>query len=321
MFRKYGLPSMAVAGALLALLVVFLSQRKTPSPPILFPPPTSPYQYSIAAAGLIEASSENIALGSPFNEVIDKIFVRQGDRVKKGDPIFQLDLRAFNAAADMAAAQVEAAQVSLENARVQFSFYERLQDKRAVSEEAYEQAYYAVLEAEANVGVAKANFEVALANIERSTIRAPIDGQILQINAHVGEIAPIVPPIAPQVTWLTEANGLLVLMGAVEPLQVRIDIDEDDAWRYKKGAPATAFVRGNSTINFPMRFKRVEPYVLPKSSFTGEVIERIDTRVLQVIYEFDKEDLPIYTGLLVDVFIESEPIENFIRHEPPQQEK
>jgi HlyD family secretion protein len=321
MFRKIVLPALAFVGAALGLLVVFLSQRTLPPPPILFPPPQSPYKYSIAASGILESSSTNIVLGTPFAEIVDKVYVGAGDFVRKGDLIFQLDLRAFHAAVNLAQAQLDAALISLENARVQFSFYERLQDKRAVSEESYEQAYFSFLEAEKNAQVAKANLAIAETNLERAVIRAPIDGQILQINIHPGEIAPVVVPLLPGSTWLAQSNGALVVMGTVSPLQVRVSIDEDDEWRYKKGAAATAFVRGNSTIHFPLAFKCVEPYVLPKTSFTGVVIERIDTRVLQVLYEFDKENLPIYAGQIVDVFIETEPLETFVRHERQMQKK
>jgi HlyD family secretion protein len=315
MFRKYGLPILAIAGALLALWVVYLSQRTVPPPPILFPPPTSPYPYAIAGAGTLEASTQNISVGCPFNEVIDKIFIVEGDRVKKGDLIFQLDLRAFIAAEEIARAQLNEAIIAAENNEVQFSFYEQLQDKRAVSQEAYEQARYAWLTAEENVKIAQANLDEAKINIERATIRAPVDGEILMVNAHVGEIAPITPFIQPSSTWQTAAYGTMVLMGSTEPLQIRIDIDEEDSWRYKPGSRATAFVRGNSTINFPLEFVRVEPFIIPKSSFTGETIERVDTRVLQVLYNFKKGDLPVFAGQVLDVFIESEPLENFVRHE------
>ncbi len=315
MARKYFLPILAVLGAFLALFVVYLSSRTMPPPPILFPPPQSPYPYSIAGAGIIEASSQNISIGSPFNEVIDTIFVVEGDNVKKGDPIFQLDLRAFEAVAFIACAERNVAIVTLENAHKDFSFYKRLKDTRAVSEEAYAQAYYTYLQAEENLKLANANLEQAEVNIQRSIIKAPVDGKILQVNCHVGEIAPVVPFISPQSTWLTAANGTLVLMGTVDPMEVRIDIDESDAWRYQKGAEATAFVRGNSTINFPLQFLRIEPYIIPKSSFTGQTIERVDTRVLQVLYIFERKDLPVYAGQILDIFIKSEPIENFVRHQ------
>lgn len=48
----------------------------------------------------------------------------------------------------------------------------------------------------------------------------------------------------------------------------------------------------------------MEPYVVPKRSLTGDSSERVDTRVLQVIYEFNRPQFPIYVGQQVDVFIE-----------------
>jgi HlyD family secretion protein len=94
----------------------------------------------------------------------------------------------------------------------------------------------------------------------------------------------------------------------VEPLHVRVDIDENDAWRVRPEAPAVAFVRGNRALETPVQFVRFEPYVVPKRSLTGETTERVDTRVLQVLYRFHPGDLPVYVGQQMDVFIEAPPI-------------
>lgn len=313
MTRKYLLPFLALLGAIIGLITVYVSQKSIPPPPILFPPPTSPYAHSIAASGIIEASSQNMSIGTPFNEIITKIFVVEGNNVKAGDMLFQLDLRNFEAQFAVAQASLDLAIVELEDKKKQFSFYERLKDKNAVSEQIYQQALYAYLQAENNVKVSESNVRLAETNIQRSIVRAPIDGKILQVNIHVGEIAPIIPFISSQSTWLTAANGTLILMGNVTPLQMRVDVDEDDAWRFEEGSSATAFVRGNSHINFSMKFLRVEPYIIPKSSFTGQTIERVDTRVLQVLYNFERADLPIYAGQILDVFIESKPIQSFFK--------
>lgn len=313
MFLKYGLPILAICGALFGLVIVFVSQKTVPTPPILFPPAVSPYKNSIAGTGIIEASSQNVSIGTPFNQVITKIYVVEGDFVRKGDLLFELDLRPFQAQLAEAVAALKLAEVQLEDKKTQFSFYERLKDTKAVSEQIYQQARYAYLEAQENVKVASSEVARAQANIDLSIIRAPIDGEILQVNIHVGEIAPVVPFINAQSTWLTAANGTLILMGQVTPLQVRINIDEADAWRFRSGSPATAFVRGNRNIQFPMTYFRTEPYIVPKASFTGQTIERVDTRVLQVLYQFDKKDMPIYAGQLVDVFIESRPIEELVK--------
>ncbi len=126
------------------------------------------------------------------------------------------------------------------------------------------------------------------------TVRAPIKGEILQSKARVGEFAPAQVMTSP-----------LMVLGAVEPLAVRVDIDENDAWRVESGGRASAVLRGNTKVSFPLTFVRYEPYVVPKRSLTGESFERVDTRVLQVVYSFDKGSLPLYVGQLVDVFIES----------------
>ena len=90
-------------------------------------------------------------------------------------------------------------------------------------------------------------------------------------------------------------------------MHVRIDVDEEDAWRVFPGACAMAYVRGNSDIRFPLRFVRIDPYVIPKRTLTGENLERVDTRVLQLIYSFEQGDLPVYLGQLLDIYIEAKP--------------
>lgn len=305
-FRKWILPSLALVGALVALIVVFWSQRKLPIPPIPYPAPKSPYESAIYGAGLIEASSENIAIGTPFVEPIVEIYVVEGDKVKNGDPLLKQDTRSLEAQRETVLSQLNAARVNYENLKVQFSFYERLTDKRAVSEQSYSAAYYAMLEAFEQVQVAQNQLLQVETDIDRSTIRAPVDGEILQVNAHIGEIY---PPVSYNITQsYVNLQTAQILMGTISPLQMRIDIDEEDCWRFQKGSKATAFVRGNANIHFPMKFLRIEPYVIPKTSFTGEITERLDTRVLQVLYRFEQMDLPIYPGQLLDVYIEAAPL-------------
>ncbi len=67
------------------------------------------------------------------------------------------------------------------------------------------------------------------------------------------------------------------------------------------------YVRGNSSICFPLKFVRVEPLLVPKQSLTGSTSEQTDTRVLQVIYSFECKDLPVYVGQFIDVYIEAIP--------------
>ena len=68
---------------------------------------------------------------------------------------------------------------------------------------------------------------------------------------------------------------------------------------------AVAYLRGNRDIGCDLKFYRIEPYVIPKKSLTGDSTERVDTRVLQVLYTFEPGDKPIYVGQQMDVFIET----------------
>lgn len=316
MLRRFLLPGIAVLGAFVALLVVFWSQKKEPVASIPYAAAKSPYPHAIYGAGIIEASTENIAIGTPFIELVMEIYCVEGDQVNAGDPLLKLDTRLLEAQKETAIRQLQVAIVNDENQKTQFSFYDRLTDKRAVSQQAYESAYYAMLEAEEQVKVAEAELNQIKVDIERSTVRAPVDGEILQVNAHIGEIYPTISYNLTQP--YVNLQTALILMGTVSPLQMRIDIDEEDAWRFQKDAAATAFVRGNPSIHFPMTFVRIEPYIIPKTSLTGESIERIDTRVLQVLYRFEKKDLPIYAGQLLDVYIEALP--NPVGQLPKQKE-
>jgi len=65
-----------------------------------------------------------------------------------------------------------------------------------------------------------------------------------------------------------------------------------------------ASLRGAPDKKYPLTFVRVEPYVIPKKSLTGDNTERVDTRVLQVIYSLKIEGKPIYVGQQLDVFLD-----------------
>jgi len=84
---------------------------------------------------------------------------------------------------------------------------------------------------------------------------------------------------------------------------VRVDIDENDALRIEPTAPAVAVARGKPELRAELRFERIEPLVMPKKSLTGDVTERVDSRVLQVIYSFDRSALSVYVGQRLDVYI------------------
>ncbi len=219
-----------------------------------------------------------------------------------------------------AEARVREAQANLADAEVQVRLIESVTDKRAVREEdvqrrrlAYKASQARLAEAEAQLALlkagawapdlavarseaaqAEAQLKLAETNIERLTTRAPITGVILQDKVRLGQYAQCGPLSEP-----------LMILGSVNPLHVRADVDEEDAWRVRRGAPAAASPRGNGSLRIPLEFVRFEPYVIPKKSLTGDTTERVDTRVLQVIYRVKDQNAPLYVGQQMDVYIET----------------
>jgi HlyD family secretion protein len=305
--KRFTLPILGIVAALWAAYSVARTapRRHKTNPPV--PAPVSDFSRTVAAVGLVEANSENIAIGTPLGGVIDQIFVSVGQSVKTGDPLFVLDTRQLRA--DLAvrrsalAAQktsVRVARARLEDVQRSLDFAEGT-DKRAISVEettrrrsAVETAKAQLDEAESQVSAAEAQVRSVETEIERSMVRAPIDGEVLQVKVHLGEYAPAAVTATP-----------LILLGGSKPLNVRVDVDEHEAWRVQSGAAATAHVRGDASLKTPLHFVRFEPFVVPKKSLTGDSTERVDTRVLQVIYRIDRQDLPLFVGQQMDVFIDA----------------
>jgi multidrug resistance efflux pump len=361
-FGKYLLPLFAVGMLAFAVYHVVLAQQKPPKPPPPVEPPRSPFGRTVAGAGIVEARSQNIALGSAVPGVVLKVWSPEelglsapsnltpwetliGQHVKQGDPLFRVDDRHYKAMlafheANLASAKAQLArleqmprpeELAVSKAKaevaeaavdVQRDLVERdskLIASAATTDEQYRQhqlnlrmaqrqlsqakADLALIKAgswEADKAIARAAVKLAEAQVlqdktdlDRTIVRAPVDGVVLQVNVRPGEfVAPI-------------SNQAQVVLGTLtDHLNVRVDIDEHDIPRFLPGAPAVASLRGAPDKKYPLTFVRVEPYVIPKKSLTGDNTERVDTRVLQVIYSIKPEGKPIYVGQQLDVFLD-----------------
>ena len=294
---RYALPFLATVGFAAAIAAVVLGNEAPPAAPAPQPSAKAPYQNYVAGTGLIEASSGNIAIGTPVSGIVDAIYVKWGDWVSTGQPLFKLEARDLSAQLEVAAARVQEAQANDDKAKNLLKVGEGLTSGSGISAVDLANRRYDVGIADAAVTVAKAQADQIDVDIGRHTVRAPVDGRVLQINTHLGEFAQsgaIAPP--------------LMLFGDDKRLYIRVDVDETDAWRVQPTAPAMGYVPGNPQISTPLKFERIERYVVPKTSLTGASTERTDTRVLQVIYSFDHATLPVYIGQRMNVFIEAPPV-------------
>ena len=148
--------------------------------------------------------------------------------------------------------------------------------------------------AQARLSAAQAQAASAGTEIERLTVRAPISGEILAVNIRPGEFV------------ATQGGGNsqpFIQMGETNPLHVRVDIDENEAVRVDLGADAMVSPRGGAHQQVKARFVRAEPLVVPKRQLTNTAAERVDVRVLQVIYALPQGSDAFRVGQQIDAFI------------------
>ncbi len=298
---------LAFIGLLIGLVSAYiLGIEKKPQPPA-FNPASNPYAKGIYTQGIIESyqtNGSNINVYPEVPGVIVRIPVSEGIIVKKGAPLILIDDSIQRATVEQQKAQVALAGASLKSAEDQLDKLKKSYelDPRSVSKNDLDNAENAAKVARANVEAVQKQYELAKTLLYKYTIRAPISGVILSINSAVGSY------ISAQGTYDTYTQGfdpVLVMGGPQTYIGVRCYIDEILIHRLPESSElkATMLIRG-SDISIPLEYVRVQPYVSPKIELSNQRTERVDVRVLPVIFRFEKpKSLSLYPGQLVDVYI------------------
>lgn len=350
---------LAGAGVLFALVSAYIyGQQKPPLPPV-FSPPANPYASGIYTNGIVESyqgSGENINIYPEVAGRIAQVYAHEGDHVKAGQPLAQVDdsvqqalvaqqlhqaeaaqsqLQALKAeprkeTLDVAAAQVAQAQASVKTAD---DAYEKQQhsyriDARSVSKDALDSARDALQAAQANLEYVRRQYALIKAGawvydihnqeaqfnaleqayqsssalLRKFTLRAPADGVVLAVNTTPGSY------VSSQGAYdtYTQGYGPVVVMGTSQDyLSVRCFVDEILVARL----PAVDHLRAQMSlrgadVKIPLEFVRIQPYVTPKIQLSDQRLERVDLRVLPVIFRFRKPaNAAIYPGQQVDVYV------------------
>ena len=348
--------SLGILGGIAAAILFGIT--KPPLPPA-FNPAASPYPSAIYAEGIIESaqtSGENINVYPEVAGTVKEILVSEGQQVKAGEPLLQIDDSIQRATAEQQGSQAEAAAALLRELRAQprkenlevadaqvaaaeaalKTAQDTLQkdqaayeiDPRSVSKDALDSALNAAAVAKANLIVAKKQDDLTKAgawiydvqNQERQqhalakaaaasrallgkyTLRASRNGVVLSINTMVGSY---VSPQGGYDAYTQGADPVIVLGSLSSSLHVRCYVDEILVPRLPSGCKMKAqmSVRG-SDVKIPLEFVRVQPYVSPKIELSDQRQERVDVRVLPVIFKIARSsDTNLYPGELVDVYI------------------
>jgi HlyD family secretion protein len=140
--------------------------------------------------------------------------------------------------------------------------------------------------AAARVEAARARRDQARAVADRMVVKAPADGEILEVKFRVGEY------------YTPQGTEPLLVMGDTRVLRVRMDVDERDVSRVGIGAPAFAVADGFPGQTFKGKVVEIGHRMGRKNIRTDEPTERIDTKILEVLIQLDAPG-PLVPGLRV----------------------
>jgi len=233
---------------------------------------------------------------------------------------------------EVSKAQMEAAAANLKTSEDQLSKLRKSfeLDSKSVSRDQLDNADNAVKVAKANLETARKQYELTKAGawifdiqnqqhqyealmktyesgkalLAKYTIRAPVDGVVLAVNTAAGSF------ISTQGTYETYTQGYTPVVVMAHPelcYQVRCYIDEILIPRLPQPSQMNArmFIRGTQT-SIPLEFVRTQPYVTPKIELSNQRAEKVDVRVLPVLFRFEApKGTHVYPGQLVDVYLEA----------------
>lgn len=327
-FSRKILPIIAIVGLVLAAIYIVNGQPdRSMSEPDKEPPRATGAladSARVAGAGIVEPSSELVDIGTALSGLVTDLRVQPGDYVQKGQPLFTVDDRAARSRISETRAGIAEARAAITEARAaisearmaenvanrQLALFRSVSDPAAVSRseviraegeasaarERRRLAEARLTAAQARLQSARAGAGTAQTELGRLTVRAPMSGEILAVNIRPGEFV--------QAGGQQGSNSeAYIQMGETRPLHIRIDIDENEAARVALNAPAIVSPRGAADRQVKAEFVRAEPLVVPKRSLTNSAAERVDVRVVQIIYALPDTDGSFRVGQQVDAYI------------------
>ncbi|KQQ88083.1 efflux RND transporter periplasmic adaptor subunit [Massilia sp. Leaf139] len=249
-----------VAGALLiagAGAVAWANRNSEPkTPPLKYRASavdTGSITHTVTATGTINPVAL-VNVGSQVSGTVVELKADFNDRVKKGQVLLKLDPTIFNAQVGQARASLASSQASLRLAQASFERNEQLVAQKFVSSLALDQSRRELDVARANVQLANAQLARALADVNNSVIRSPIDGVIIKRTIDLGQT----------VAASFNTPNLFQIAQDLTKMQIDTSVSEADVGALKDGLPARFVVDAYPSREFhaTMRQFRLAPNVV-----------------------------------------------------------
>jgi RND family efflux transporter MFP subunit len=208
--------------------------------------------------------------------IIQRIFVKEGDKVRRGTVLFRQDTGDAALRVDQAQAALEAARVNQRTAETEFNRVKSMADQKAATGMQLDQGQAALDGARVGVQQAEVALNMARKSLADATARSPIDGLVSAKLKNEGEMATMMPPT------------VVMVVQDQSVLELRFRLPEKSLVEAKVGAPVTAKFEAVG-ITRQAKVSRIQPMVDPR------------TRTVEVVADLPNPDGALKSGLLAEV--------------------
>lgn len=217
--------------------------------------------------------------------VIESAHFQEGELVKAGDLLFEIDPRAYRAALAQAKAQLAKDQAQLQNAVNNEKRLRAVYEQRLTSVEALDAAVAATGSATASVAADQAAIDIAQLNLDYTRVRAPIDGKTGPILVQPGNLV------------ANNSTAALVTINQIQPIKVSFSLPQSDLPRIQARVSA-----GGLVASVDQRSEGGKQYTAPVDFVSNRVDDTTGTIELRVA--FPNTDSSLVPGQLVNVTVE-----------------
>jgi multidrug efflux system membrane fusion protein len=238
------------------------------------------------------AAMEAVDVRPRISGFIHEVRFKSGQLVKKGDVLFVIDPRWAQADYDRLQAEVERAQVALDNAKREADRTEKLMANHAISAEEADQRNARFQEAKSALASAKAACEYAKLDLDFTEVRSPIDGRVSRELLTVGNY----------VTGGSGEGTLLTTIMSVDPVYVLADVDEDSLLKFN-ALVAAGKIQTNADGHTPVQLQLGDETDFPHSGYVESFDNHLDANTGSILLRavFPNPDGRIVPGLFARI--------------------
>ncbi len=242
---------------------------------------------------------KSVEIRSRVNGYLDKIFFEDGDFVKEGDILFQIDPAPFEAVVDACNASVAEIAAKIELAKSNLDRAKQLYQENAISKEVLETRNSELLSAKAVMLSAQAKLKEANLNLEFTKILAPISGYIGKRRVDVGNL-------------VSNANTLMATLVSRDTIYAYFEISERDVIRYGKiNLFKTIDVQNRKGP--PVKLKLMDDTDYTHEGILTYVDNKLNAASIELRAEIDNKSGSLFPGMFAKISLRAgEPVEKIL---------